>query len=94
MRSGILAVIAAAALFACSGESTSSNSGATGDLTTDADGSVLAAFGAGAWLGGVGADGIGGVGHLGWRRRYRRRPPRRARRRLRRRPAPSRLRRW
>jgi Spy/CpxP family protein refolding chaperone len=60
----LLATVAAAATLACSSEtSTSSNTG----LTSDADAAVLASFGAGAWVGGVGADGIGGFGHIGWR---------------------------
>ncbi len=64
MRTLLLAAAAAAALTACSNDSTTSS---PAPLTSDADAAVIGTFGAGAWLGGVGADGIGGFGHLGWR---------------------------
>ena len=64
MRKMLLTAAAAAALTACSNDSTTSSAA---PLTSDADAAVISTFGAGAWLGGVGADGIGGYGHIGWR---------------------------
>ena len=64
MRALFLAGLAGTVL-ACASDSVSSN----GDTTsgTGSDIAVLDAFGVGPWLGGVGSDGIGGYGHLGWR---------------------------
>jgi Spy/CpxP family protein refolding chaperone len=67
MRMLSAAVSVAALILACSNDSTTSSNGSTTGLPANADAAVLTAFGAGAWVGGVGADGIEGVGHLGWR---------------------------